>query len=313
MLEKTRKIKERFDELIKKSLEINKVKEVLGVNVEIININEILILSRYQGFQIKILLKKDLIEYLIDSPARYDGLKENTYLEESIIHELNYSQFKDIDDFLNYIVNLIMESKEKINVFINNNVMDPIFNGRLIEKLSSYLTYLKKNGLLLVILSIPMTIFFGYGLIMCFIDTEFQTKNNIGFYVALICCTGLIAFFICSFIMGIKMLTTRTKFKKDFNQKNISVIKEAPYRVKIVKESLYRSNCSYIRNVVLYFKNLTLIIPQSSSIIKNNKNIRKCCAECKKLKIELKYLTKSKIIISGERAYQNIIKKYLFK
>ena len=73
------------------------------------------------------------------------------------------------------------------------------------------------------------------------------------------------------------MLTTRIKFKKDFKQKNISVIKESPYKVRIVEESLYRSNCSYIRNIVLYFKNLTLIIPYSSSIIKNNKNIRKCC------------------------------------
>ena len=96
--------------------------------------------------------------------------------------------------------------------------MDPLFNGRLIEKLSSYLTYLKKNGLLLVILTIPLTIFFGYGLAMCFIDTDFNLENNIGFYVALICCISIIVFSICSFIIGIKITTNKKVTKTILNK-----------------------------------------------------------------------------------------------
>ena len=63
--------------------------------------------------------------------------------------------------------------------------------------------------------------------------------------------------------------------------------------------------------VILYFNKIKLIIPFDGELILNKQNIRKCCEECKKIKSEIKYLPKSRIIIDGEKQFVKIIKKHI--
>ena len=82
--------------------------------------------------------------------------------------------------------------------------------------------------------------------------------------------------------------------------------------MKIIKEKPGKySDNFYIISATLYFNKIKLVIPFASQIINNRYNSKNCCAECKNIKTKLKYLTKSKIVIKGEKAYVDIIRKHL--
>ena len=113
-------------------------------------------------------------------------------------------------------------------------------------------------------------------------------------------------------IYGIKLLVQRRKFKKDYDLKSFLTICEFPNKVKIIKEKPGKySDNFYLISAILYFNEIKLIIPFDGELILNKQNIRKCCEECKKIKSEIKYLPKSRIIIDGEKQFVKIIKKQI--
>lgn len=300
------------DELIKRSLHKYNIKGISNVNVQLISINKIFMSSNYKGFVIAILVEPESIQYLIDSPTRYNGIKANEEFEKIKKEKMSNFYFSNVNDFAAHIAKKIDDLKEKIEIFSITNIVDPIFNGRLLEKLSKFLSQLRKEGLVCIIFTPPLIVFMGFGLIYSYIDTNYKVENPVGFYLVNILSSAFIILFIAFFIYGIKMLTRRASVKKDYKEKKLSVISETPTKVKIVKEKPGKhSDDLYLKYVILYFNKTKLIIPFAYTVINNRSNIKKCCERCTRIKTELKYLTYSKIIIDGEKQFRKIIKDYI--
>ncbi|MBR2970244.1 MAG: hypothetical protein IKC48_00370 [Clostridia bacterium] len=300
------------EKLIKQSLQNNKIKDVCSLNIRIANTNQILMDFIYKEFKTVFIFTQDTILHYIDSPSKYYEVTANKKLEEVIDEKNAYSKFSNLDQFADYIARLINNLTLKIDAFSESNIVDPIFNGSLLDKFSNYLSFLKKAGLICVISTPFLGALAAYGSVACFADVNFKIENPFGFYTAIICCPAFFIFCFAAFIYGIKALIELSNFKKDYKQKNLSVIFDSPYKVKILKEKLGKYSSSlYLKAVILYYENIKLSIPFPAPIIYRKENIKKCCTKCTKVKAELKYLTKSKIVVAGDGSYYNIIKKLL--
>ena len=302
---------QKADELVKQHLQKNKINEIHSINLES-TYNKVFMYCSYKGFRIVLLFDKDSVQYVVDSPSRYNGTNANINFEKLSKEDIAYEQFFDINELGDFIANLISKLKDKIESFSDTNIVDPIFNGRLLNKTKSYLSHMKKEGLICVILTPPLTAFMLWGLIYSFVDKNYKIENPAGFYTAIICCSAFSIFFFILLIYGIKLLVQRRKFKKDYMLKSLSTIFEFPNKVKIIKEKPGKySDNFYLISAKLYFNKIKLIIPFDGELILNKQNIKKCCEECKKIKSEIKYLPKSRIIIDGEKQFVKIIKKQI--
>ena len=300
-------------QLLKQSLNQKKIKEINGIIFQNTSDMKILMYCKYKGFSIITLFSDNSVQYGIDSPTKYDGTKINRNFEKLSNREINYDIFSDIEDLNNYISDLINELKEKIDTFVKENVVDPIFNGRLLDKLSTYSSFLKKEGLICVIFCPPLALFMLFGFIYALVDENYKVENPIGFYVLSIFSFIFFIVFLFLFFYGIKLLIVRANIKKDYEQKNLSIIHELPKKVKIVKDKPGKySNVFFLRSIIVYFEEIKLVIPCSSEIINKVENIKKCSKECENIKTELQYLTESKIVVAGEKRFVNVIKRYLF-
>ena len=179
--------------------------------------------------------KEEALEYMKEFLEANSKLHGSSGLERCS-KDMSYEEFFDIDELGDFIANLISKLKDKIESFLDTNIVDPIFNGRLLDKTKAYLSHLKKEGLLCVILTPPFTAFMLLGLIYSFVDKNFKIENPAGFYIAIICCSAFFILFFILFIYGIKLLVQRRKFKKDYMLKSLSTICEFPNKVKIIKE-----------------------------------------------------------------------------
>lgn len=100
--------------------------------------------------------------------------------------------------------------------------------------------------------------------------------------------------------------------KHDINKLRVSVIDEKPKKVKIIRDNVTRANHNCIVYLKLYYKHLTLYVLLSNQIYINNlNNIKEASLLCLNINQKIKYLSKSKIVISGGERYVSIIKDYL--
>ena len=303
---------QKADELVKQHLQKNKINGINSINLESTYNKKVFMYCNYNGFRMVLLFNNDSVQYVVDSPARYNGTKANINFEKLSKDDISYEHFVDVAGLGDFIANLISKLKDKIETFSDTNIVDPIFNGRLLDKTKAYLSHLKKEGLICVILTPPLTAFMLWGLIYSFIDENYKVENPAGFYTAIICCCAFSILFFIFLIYGIKLLVQRRKFKKDYELKSLSTICEYPNKVKIIKEKPGKySDNFYLISAILYFNKVKLIIPFDGELISNKQNIRKCCEECKKIKSEIKYLPKSRIIIDGEKQFVMIFKKQI--
>ena len=159
-------------------------------------------------------------------------------------------------------------------------------------------------GILLIIFNIFMigSLFFK----------EFQ-NDLLGIYIMLsLMCIALCIGAIIFIVKGVKYKKLSKIIDKDFNEQNTSIIKGNPYKVKVGK--MLRSKYSDAYELIylkLFIDDSILYIPFSNETIKNKKNIKKVCEECKNINVELTYLLESKVVIDGEKPYVKIIEKYL--
>lgn len=302
----------KLDNLIKLNLGKKKIKNINNLKTLNINTNQISVTYKYIGFEVFIFLMKDEIYYTIDSPTRYDGIKNNIDFEKFQKIDLSLNNFILIDSLLLDIAELIYNINYKIDTFAKENLVDELFNGRLLNKLKDYLSFLNREGLICTIFGLPLTLFFSWGIAMAFIDVNFKMDNPIGFYLVLILCPAISLLFIYGFFHGISCLVIKQNFKKDFKQKRFLSTNNKPYKISIGKEKPGKySNTMFLTYATIHYKKLTLILPLPRKAINNPKNMKKCYKECLKLQKNLKYLPKSKIIIDGAEMYINIINKYL--
>ena len=110
------------------------------------------------------------------------------------------------------------------------------------------------------------------------------------------------------------MLRRKALFKKDIDNKDISIIYDSINKVKISSEQIGRYSGKFrIISMNLYINDIILTIPFSKEMVINRYNIKQCCEKCKNIKSELKYLSKSKIVIDGYISFEKIIQQHLLK
>ena len=295
------------EEVVRKVLNRKNVKDIKSLCLYNMGFNEINLSFNYKGFDVNFNIENDKAYYNIDTPSRYDGLDENVEYEEKKYDISPCDNFLCLDDYLNYIVDLIETIKVDINQFSNNIIVDEIFNGRLLKKINDFKERLKSgftNAIVFLILFIicllPVFLFF---------DPKHSIEtvvliNMFAFFYAIICIYCMVK----SFKEGLLKL----KIERDYSDKNYNVITGNPTKVKILKESYSKYNNRIVLvAVIISIDNQKLIIPFSNETINNKKNIKKVCEECKNINVELKYLTESKVVIDGEKPYVKIIEKYL--
>lgn len=97
--------------------------------------------------------------------------------------------------------------------------------------------------------------------------------------------------------------------KQDINKSRVSVIDEKPKKVKIIRDNVTKANHNCIVYLKLYYKHLTLYVLLNNQIYINNlKSIKEASLLCLNINQKIKYLSKSKIVISGGERYVSIIK-----
>ena len=99
----------------------------------------------------------------------------------------------------------------------------------------------------------------------------------------------------------------------DIKNKRATIINEKPKRVRIIRDQPTKySNRRTLRYIKLYFSNVSLLIPYKNyECVQKPHNIKQACKECMEIKTELKYLTKSRLVVSGGEKYIKVTKRHL--
>ena len=153
-------IKEELEKKIHEVVKINKLKEVGNIFSDISDLNTIDLCYRFRGFEVIIAIKENNITYVIDTPSRYDGTKNNDEFENKKKTDFSPKEFYDIDSFIKNIYSLMLEINNDIETFSLENITDENFNGRMFNKIKPFKDFLKREGLVCVIASPFFIIFF---------------------------------------------------------------------------------------------------------------------------------------------------------
>lgn len=299
------------DEEIANIFKTNKVKELNDVGIYVYN-NVITIMYRYKGFECEILVKSNEVTYRIDTPSKYDDIKANVEFEKEKktnidIKSINY------DDLIEHIVDKVNLIKEEIATFVNINIVDNVFNGRMLKKIEFYTHNNKTYGLFLAImgaLSSLMIAFIGIG---GSIGNDKFFGEGAEIIIGVFCFLLMLGFGLFGTILGVKMLLIYYRAKSDYQNKKIKTIKAKPRKVRLVKKGKDKGFEYFYMGIILYFDKLKVIIPLESYESKSsNADIKKFKVECLKTEGELTYLEKSKLVVNGGSKYISLARKYIF-
>ena len=292
-----------------------KNKKIKTMKIEPKDTNQLLISCKYLSFDIDMFVSNTSIELMIDSPAKYDGTKENKELEKKKIYKIESIHNTSIESLVDYLLTIIEENSLIIEQFKSLNEVDSVINGRLINKLSQISRYMKMEGFITAIaapffvalLVIPIIMAFKYGF----------NKNLASSIIIISICGPLAIFMFVLFVYGIDYVLKYISMKNDLANKRTDVIEEKPIKVRLVRDQRTRY-CSFrtIRYLVLrYSHHRRFIIPFVEYIDYKPKHcIKDSYTECINLPPQrLIYLKKSKIVIMGGEPYIKIIKKNMEK
>lgn len=302
---------EKFDNNFKRLLDQKNIKEIRSLYSYEKDINTLKINFNYKGFDIDLFIEENNAYYLIDTPSKYDVLEENEKFENEKKEILSSLNFNTLDEYINYLVDSINKIKEEVDIFSKIYTVDNVFNGRLKKRINAFTTYCNKGTVIIALGIIVLIMFIILTLCLAF-DSEFKDDHLALYIIVALICVASIAFCIAYIIIGIKYHKLSKIIDKDFIEQNTSIIKGNPYKVKVGK--MLRSKYSDAYELIylkLFIDDSILYIPFSNETIKNKKNIKKVCEECKNINVELTYLLESKVVIDGEKPYVKIIEKYL--
>ena len=259
------------------------------------------------------IVSNDDIQLLIDSPAKYDGTKENEKLEKVKHKKINQNYNVSKELFIDYLLEVVDESVDIIDEFIANNSVDLIVNGRTINKLSQIIGYMKFEGFGCVILAPILILGSSVGICYGIIDKEYQRDNLIGFITLLICCSGFFIFALIGFINGINYVLKYYQIKFDLLYKRVDEIHEKPIKVRLIRDQRIKySHYMTMRFLKLYYPNHTKILVPFDGYFSFNPNINldTIYKRCLELGVShITYLAKSKIAISGGEKYVKLLEK----
>ncbi|MBQ8292579.1 MAG: hypothetical protein IJX78_02080 [Bacilli bacterium] len=301
------------DDLLKELIKKEKVKGISSLDIEIIGLDKIHLYYKYNSFDVEAYIKDDCVVYVIDSPAKYDGTKANKELEKKRTSSFKINNYISVEDFFDEFIEVIKTTNKEIDIYIENNVVDNIFNGRLIFKLKDSTDYLKREGYICAILGIFLFIASVAILYSGLQDKEFMSNNQLGYFVCIFCALLFVGFTAGCTIYGFNYVIKYLNMKKDIEHKQYEIMTEKPRRVRIIHDQKSKySNHRTLRYIKLYYQKTSLLIPFSDyEEVNRIKNKRKCCKELLKLHKELKYLKRSRLVISGHQEYIKIVKNML--
>lgn len=296
-----------------RQLHSSKVQNVTAIDFYIVDKDEVALSFKYFKFDIFIYIKEDKITYEIDSPSKYDNTLNNKELEELRTTDIKLNDYIDLELFFDALSILIEEIQNEVNEFKEENIVDDFFNGRLLNKLEQSSSYLKQEGYICAILGPIVSIilcFVGYA---CITDIDYYNENPFGYVIAVICLLGFTGLFVGATIYGFNYIYKYKAMLSDIKNKRATIINEKPKRVRIIRDQPTKySNRRTLRYIKLYFSDVSLLIPYKNyECIQKPHNIRKACQECMEIKSELKYLTKSRIVVSGGEKYIKVTKRHL--
>ena len=285
-------------------------KKIKKMRIEPIDTNSLLVSCKYDGFDIEFSLSNDKVEWMIDSPSKYDGTKENKELEKKRKHSIDSIHNTSIEVLVDFLLTIIEESSIIIDEFKKNNEVDLVINGRLVHKLEMISKYMKLEGFSCLFTTPFLIGILVFAIVMGIHDDS--VKNDIPSILTLIgACFILVFCLILAFLYGLKNVLKCYHMKNDIKKKRTNTIEEKPIKVKLVRDQRTKA-CSFrtIRCLILYYPNhKKFVIPFMEYISFNpKKKIKEIYAECLSLSPKkLTYLEKSRIVILGGKPYIDII------
>lgn len=303
----------KIEELLKDEFKKNKLKDIHSLDVYIENINEVDIIYKYSSCEVLIEISNNNIKYSIDTPSKYDGIDANKEFEKKKDTNININSFNDFDLFIDSLVLLIEQTLNEINNFKNNNIVDEVFNGRLINKLRNSSSYLKQEGYVCAILGPILLIIFTIITVFIIKDTDYIKENPLGYYMGILFSILFVAFSGFCTIYGLNYIFKYRNMLDDIKNKRTTVITEQPVRIRIIKDQLNKYNSRRtLRYIKLYFKHTSILIPYiNNEYVRKPKNIKLTIDKLLDLECNITYLSKSRIAIKGGEKYISLSKKYL--
>ena len=233
---------ERLDEQLKSFMKKEKLKSIQALCSDVIDEETFDIFYRYIGFDVTLSIKKNNLNYCIDSPVKYDGTSQNISFEKKKDVDIDINKLSSIDEFYNMIKGLISEINIEIDNFKETNSTDEIFNGRLVDSFERLVKRFKYEGYISVILGPPILVFMMFGLVYSFIDISYKEENFVGFIACIISCFCLGIVFLFIIIIGINYLKIYKNYQKDFDLKRYKVTNEKIKNIRVVRENCARAD-----------------------------------------------------------------------
>lgn len=302
-----------MEDLLKDEFKKNKIKDISSLDIYIENPNEIDITYKYSSCDVLIEISNRNIKYSIDTPSKYDGLNTNKEFEKKKVTNISINSFNDFDLFIDSLLLLIEQIITEITRFKNENIVDEVFNGRLINKLKNSSNYLKQEGYVCAILGPILLVVFIIITIYIIKDVYYLNENPFGYYLGFIFSILFILFSGYCSIYGLNYIFKYHNMLEDIKNKRTKNISEKPIKIRIIKDQLNKYNSRRtLRYIKLYFKHTTVLIPYiNNEYVRKPKNINLTKEKLLYLECNITYLSKSRIVIKGGEKYISLSKKYL--
>ena len=295
-------------EQIKEIIKREKIKNISNIIPYIANEKPIISYT-YNGFEVTAELENQLIKYKIHTSTKYRYFGKEPIFQNSIA-EVSVFEYSIIDDLIYDFVLKMKDINKEIDLFINNNPIDTRLNGRTLKKTDLYINHLKREGTLVIVLSIILMFIFLVIFFVGLFDEKSKNENIISYYTSLIVTLLFVLLFVVCIIIGGRNRIRYLYFQKDIKGFFTSKEEGIPEKVRLVCES-YRSNYASLYGVEVWINKCKYILPFSQSITKNYLKRKLFKNECKKQCLKLEYLTNSKVVISGEAPVEKLINEYL--
>jgi len=257
---------------------------------------------------------KDKTIYFIDMPDKYKHLDIKDYEKEKKI-EIDVDDYESLIDLFNEFIPYIKECIDNIDNFIETmHVL--VINPKSLEEVLEYRDYHKESGIFINVLSIILGVILGI-LSYCCIQELPNMDENLFIKILLVICVLLLdGLFVYAISYSIYLIVWSKLLTTDINNQIVTVISAKPDKVKLLVERVrYRHRVTkFCKGIKLYFNNkkLKLIFPHYFDL-PSLKQKNEIINEFFNSSVELKYYSRSKVIVSGAEKYRRIIKQKINK
>ncbi len=293
-----------------KELKSNKIANVSNLVSEIVDNGKMIFLKYdYEQFSVLFRLNAYQMEMVVVVPCKYWSLKKE---DKILFPVINLEENLTYETFISFLVSIISNVNQQIDEYITNTPIDPIFNGEMYQKLAYFRRYINKN-IILSLLSLLLSVLGFLALRMAYNELIEENVKILGVIIWELMMVTMMITLLISIWMGIYWIRVRSHLLKDFEEKQYSIIKEKPRKIKlsITGRSKYQRNM-ILNYIKLYYNNSMVIIPlMNKQYIVNRKNYRNCLQKLMDLTPNLKALSHSGIVIDGGDKYIKTAIKYI--